>query len=366
MRSMMHDARLLVGTAAMLSALTACGTGNSECNCTGNVGESETAVDMLCGASRCIDAVRYTCVSHDRVTAGEACTPALPDAGIESIDASPAAADGSVPSDGSLVDGSLVDGGPGVTVAYVISTMDMPAPVGDVAVGFDLDAMVSLGGTKACEDILDYESSLNGPGVDNQLGVISPLIDDALDGGLAGRFEAQIAAGTHLLIIELEGVNDFDSDGSVMVHLFQAAAVGPISLVGERIAPGQSFTVVAEIGTVPGRISDGVLVSDTLDLPLSLDIDGSIVDLRIDDAVVTGMVTPDQLTNGEIGGALPVDRVVAALRAMGFAEVDRAIVEALTPPDLRTSAAVTCDVISVGISYAAVQAQTAATASPRP
>ena len=196
-----------------------------------------------------------------------------------------------------------------VTRTYVVSTIDTGETNADMtkAFGFDLDHMV--GGTtgRPCTAAPDFHSiTTNAEGVDNQLSTVLPLLGMMLMGGVNGAIQQQIQGGTLLLMFEVSEINDFTTDPAVMVHIVlgQVPAPGMVMTAGMGIAPGQTFTTMMDIATVPGTITAGRLSATTTMLPLSFMAMGAAVTLTLRDVVVGGNISAmGGFTNGEFGQA---------------------------------------------------------------
>jgi hypothetical protein len=264
--------------------------------------------------------------------------------------------------------GTLVGCGPsgergpsGETYTYVLSTAHMPASAGGMGVGFNLDGAVSDGATEACNDAPDVTSFITGePGVDNSVGSVVPY--GGMDSAFRTAVEEQIAAGTLLLLIEVSDVDIFTSDASVGVRILLGTTTEPITLVGGRIAPGQTFTegtVLANIAIGDAAITAGTLAFEISALPLSLTIDGTDLMLTLRDTHFRADISATGLTQGQIGGSLTVADVVQLADDLGRSEIsNEEVIRSLGLPDLDPNAAddTVCNSISVGLSFEAVTA----------
>lgn len=253
---------------------------------------------------------------------------------------------------------------PEETNTYIVSTADIPVVVdgaaGREAVGFNLDDRIDDGVTDlTCEGAEDFTSPLSGEtGVDNQLAAnVIGLLESMLDGGVPGAIEEQIAAGTFLLLMTVTS-NGLVNDTSVTVHLWLGTAPAAGVTVGAdgRVTPGQSFTEMADLGTVTtARITAGRLSVDADELPLNLSIDGNSISLTLVEAHITGLITATGITSGEIGAQIQVADIVALTTELGL-PVDEGTVRTIAQPDLDIDASMVCQAISTGLSFSAVSA----------
>lgn len=249
----------------------------------------------------------------------------------------------------------------GTRYAYVMSTADIPAVTpADEAVGFDLDGILSDGTGRGCTEAVDFRSPITGSlGVDNQVAAnLVPLIASMVPEGLAASIEAQIANGTSLLVLEMTGADSLIDDPLVAVHVFygRLPAGGPPLLdVDGRIAPGQTFLVEEDLGTAPGEIVGGRLLTTIARLPLRFTFGGSPLIITIGDVRFEGTVGPTSIFSAEAGGGLTVANVVELFDAAGVT-LGESAVRSLARPDLDEDASSVCNTISAGLTIEAVEA----------
>jgi len=255
------------------------------------------------------------------------------------------------------------------TVAYVLSTAAIPQPDGSMSVGFNLDDLVSPGDMEAescVEQAEDYTSAVNGAGVDNGFSGIASLLEGMIEGGIAGALEAQIAEGGFLLIMEVSDVNSFATDSSVNVHLFLGTVEGGTVMVGDggRIAAGQSFTVMQEIATVAGSIEGGRVIVDDVNLPLRLNVMDMDLNLTLRAASLSAQISPTGLGAGEIGAYLLLSDIVMVAQQFGLGDmINEEFIANIAPPDINAEGDTSeCEALSLGLTFEAVGAETAATA----
>lgn len=224
---------------------------------------------------------------------------------------------------------------------FVLSTMDDSDP----SVGFDLDGVVSEGTTEACADQRDH-SSRYGVGIDNASAAAHEVVLEPVH--LAQTIEPRIAAGEHLLLMELRDLDSTEEDPRVGVRLYLGSAAGPIALEDGRIAPGQTFQQLgADIANVEdGRVVDADLMFEVPLLPLGLPPSASGERVQLHDVRVRAQIDLSAYrVTGEIGGSVPATEI-AAYTGMDLDEVRSLLDLEPDPTDDRL-----CNAGSAGLSF---------------
>lgn len=261
-----------------------------------------------------------------------------------------------------LVDGVSADcPSQGEIVTYVLATVDLPAPdLRGRTVGFDLDGAPGTGMGTRCDDALDFTSPVTAaPDVDNQLAARPSALIHATE--LSRFVESQIATGALLVVLEVGDIDSYDDDPGVTVRLMTATLPGDttMAMVGAdgRLTPGQTFVAGTTIATFPeAAIVDSRLELSFERLPLSLFLGPGASALTLEGARLSAEVRPTGLVHGELGGAIPVDDLVAFSEALGSpmteAEVRAALLPDLDPSaDGATLGSRSCGAISAGFSF---------------
>jgi hypothetical protein len=194
----------------------------------------------------------------------------------------------------------------------------------------------------ALEVALDIDGDPQGR-LNNQLGVILSTLNAASPFDIQAFVESLIADGTLTLIIELRATALDDARG-VGGELLYGANPDPAPCAGEddeicrrHLMGGALFDLDHEVEIdllVPGRIAagrfDGVPVAATLDIRLPEILTRPIV-LQALGTRATSRVTPDGLTEGIVGGAVPVTEIVANMLPV-LLEVTARDCQGTTPP----------------------------------
>jgi hypothetical protein len=259
-----------------------------------------------------------------------------------------------------------------ISVTYIVGEISIPSmPSGamsNITPGFNLDDKVSVdGGAGNCEDFIqDFVNEQGETGVDNQLvgsliGLLSGFVSD-LD--VQATVDEQISTGALLLAVRVNDIESFETDpDGVTLDLFlvdpAGCAMSPCAPMGGTVSADQMWAMQAGPALATGlsaTIEGGVLSGGPLDLPLSFEASGMTIDLVIRDARVGGDISEDGMANGNIGGELRIDDIVALAEMImpGIGETARGILT--DSADLSPSSAdpMTCESISAGIGFSAV------------
>lgn len=179
--------------------------------------------------------------------------------------------------------------------------------------GFDLDGVVSTTGGRAGCDHVDYTTPDGAEGIDNSFGGLIPVIEAAGGSALPDLIQASIDAGELLIMAEMIGLDDFESDDCVDVSFLRAAGAPTIGGDG-RILPGQTFDRDLD---APGSsvdcatLEDGVLTAAPFSLRLPLEVFDERIDLTLVDGVFELTFEDDGSYTGVFAGAVAIEEVQA-------------------------------------------------------
>jgi hypothetical protein len=248
------------------------------------------------------------------------------------------------------------------TYAYVVSVVAADRVVSGEVAGINVDGIDSGRGSRvgSCQERRpDYVSSVTAlPGVDNQLSgsLLSALESGGLDINM--NLAEGIARGAFLLLVTVDGVDDFVNDDEVTVTFAlgeTASGLAPTTS-GGLLVPGQSFRVATPLGTGMGRIAGNRLEANVAAIPLPLVIGdpSSVTDLA--NAQVTARIAADRLFDGEGGGGVGVDDLIAFAESNGQGDLARSLLPMFADLEPSATDPLDCASISAGFRLEAVSA----------
>lgn len=174
--------------------------------------------------------------------------------------------------------------------------------------GIDLDGEVSRSPDDIRSEHIDFNSPDGTRGVDNQFWRAFGCNRSFQEQGLSNGFVEGIYAGEWGILISLSGVDDLENDEDVEVTI--AASADPLMVSPSRQAldfgtyaldPNPAFRAI----TV-GQISDGVLVSEPVDVLFHSVTGGMHLQRSLRDARIRASISPDGTLQGFLAGYSPV------------------------------------------------------------
>lgn len=300
----------------------------------------------------------------------------LPDAFSETIDAAvPSTDDAATPGEDAFVAPDAVNVTPDAfasvdatpptmpTYSYVVTLVAAdPVSMGQVA-GVNIDGLDSGRGgrTGTCEQRRpDFVSSVTMlPGVDNQLSnsLLSTLTSMGVDINM--NLETAIADGTFLLLVTVDDIDDFvdDPDG-VMVTIALGETVSgsaPMTDGSGRLVAGQSFRATTMLGSGPAQLVGNRVIASVDRIPIPLVLGGTAT-ADLTDAQLSARISADELFDGEGGGGLSVDALVAFAAMNGFGDIARSLLPMFADLQPTEADPTECLAISAGFRMEAVSA----------
>ena len=191
---------------------------------------------------------------------------------------------------------------------HVVTGKNVPA------YGIDLDGQVSRADGKAAPGTCahdDFRGMDGERGIDNQFFRVVGCTNSFQSTGSANGFETEMLTGSWGILMTLKGVNNLQNDDNVEVEFF--ANADPIQLSPTR-QPLVNATYAAEQGPryraiAHGRIVNGVLTTDPVDVRFHWIVNNIHLDRELDDARVRITFTPDGGIEGILAGYTPVENM---------------------------------------------------------
>ena len=247
--------------------------------------------------------------------------------------------------------------------SYVVSLVAAdPVSMGQTA-GVNVDGIDSGRGGRVgtCEEReADFVSSVTmQPGVDNQLSnsLLSTLTSMGVDINM--NLEQAIAEGTFLLLVTVEDVEDFvdDPDGvTVTIALGETTSgLAPMLDAGGTLRPGQSFRRTMMLGTGTASLAGNRMIASVDRIPIPLVLGGAAT-ADLTNAQLSVRISDTELFEGEGGGGLSVDALVAFAAMNGFGDIARTLLPMFADLEPTEADPTECLAISAGFRLEAVSA----------
>ena len=230
-----------------------------------------------------------------------------------------------------------------------------------VSPGINIDDFV----TTRADDVgcrkLDFVGPNGEPGVDNNLTFLFEAVEDLFEAGtVEALIQEAIREGRLLLMFRVSGVESFDNDSDVRVHVFSGE--GAVHSSSGLLVADQTFDVQmdAPIADVKGRIRDGVLEAGPFDVTIPVAILNVFFDLTVRDAKMRAVIDGDGHWSAVIGGAVAKQTIfdVAAMADAMQGDDITPVIEAFIPMwvDLDPDESGECQSISATLAVEAVNA----------
>jgi len=192
----------------------------------------------------------------------------------------------------------------------VMDTLSFTSLVKDgVAPGFNVDGIVSEEGEPESCGHGDFTSPEGVEGIDNQLAMITPLLDLVGLGAVHGLIQSSIEQGGLLLVLELEGLDDVENDDEVAVTMRFGAGTPLLGTDGQLLS-GQTYQVHAnspDLGAPNGRVENGTLHAGPFEVRIPIVVFDIEYELTVNHALIRAELTYDGgMVNGMLGGTVPM------------------------------------------------------------
>jgi hypothetical protein len=228
-----------------------------------------------------------------------------------------------------------------------------------VAVGFDVDGVVSEDGDDASCGHADFVSPDGTEGIDNQLALITPLFDTVGIGAVEGFVQAAVEQGGLLIMWEVKGVDDAQNDDDVTVRL-RFGTGKPLLGTDGLLLSGQTFHINPDSPDreVKGSIVDGQLRTEVFEAVLPIVVFEVAYELIIYEARMTADVSYDGgLVNGIMGGRVTIENLLtiaerAELEAGGIYEAVTFLLDGMA--DMSPNEDGVCQELSAALTFTSV------------
>ncbi|MEM9071896.1 MAG: hypothetical protein AAGE52_25530 [Myxococcota bacterium] len=180
----------------------------------------------------------------------------------------------------------------------------------DVSSGLDIDGHVSTRRDVEGCNRQDFVNADGTPGIDNQFTFLFEAIEEIFPGAVEGLIQGTINEGRLLLMLRLDGVDDFQNDDHVELSTFIGEGRPDLS-AADRIVPDQTFDIKADspISRATGRIVDGVLEAGPFTFEFPVAVLNVFFDMTVMDSVLRAEISEDGSIRGIFGGGVPMEQI---------------------------------------------------------
>ncbi len=225
------------------------------------------------------------------------------------VDATPAIDAGSVTTDAGRTPPPIPRYQVAVIQKLSLAREDAPG----VSEGIDLDGLTSRAGEMAGCGQRDFTASDGRTGIDNQFGLLVPLIEAAGGEAFGAYLQGSVNDGKFLVMMELDGVDDLGDDDSLDLVLYRGLGTPSVGNDG-LLEAWQTFDVDPEglYSEIDGvQIVDGVMEAGPIALLLPFYIFDFVFELDLVNARIRMEVGPDGVHRGVRAGAVRIDNILA-------------------------------------------------------
>lgn len=175
--------------------------------------------------------------------------------------------------------------------------------------GIDLDPLVPASRTGGACAHDDFPGMQGGSGIDNQFYRVFGCSAQYQSTGLSNSFEIEMLTGSWGVLITLDGIDDIVNDDAVEVGIF--ASNDPIQLSpGREPLPYATYAIHPEPrfqARTRGRIVNGVLTTEPVDVRIEWVVNSIRLDRPLDDAVLQVTLGEDGALDGYLAGYTQVE-----------------------------------------------------------
>ncbi len=244
----------------------------------------------------------------------------------------------------------------GIDQQLVMTQINLTRAEDGVSPGFDLDEHVTENGDPTGCEQEDYVGTHGEAGVDNALARLLPFLDTTEAVAVEPLIQQAINEGELLLMVDVQGIDDFANDDSVDVTILRASGT-PFVGTDDRLEAGQTFDVNPDVeptSVVGAQIVDGVLTARGFHVFLPLRVFDTFLEFSFADAILEVTFQEDGSYTGILAGRFDWSDMLDTLLA---APIDQSLKDLLpglllSLSDMRAEDGV-CRVMSATLEFSA-------------
>ena len=180
-----------------------------------------------------------------------------------------------------------------------------------LAEGLDLDGVNSRSTADQQSGLLDFSDGEGRAGIDNQFWRAVGCNRSFQSDGLSNEFEITMYTGSWGILVTLDDLDDLENDDHVKVGFY--ANADPIQLSPTREALEFATYAMAQDpayrAETTGKITNGVLTTEPVDVRFENDVNGLMLDRTLKDARVQAQLSEAGVLEGYLGGYTPVEEL---------------------------------------------------------
>lgn len=245
--------------------------------------------------------------------------------------------------------------GPSETRSIVMSGLTFGRRGEDgTAWGFDLDDSVSSATDSAgCykADLVDPDGN---PGIDSAFSALVPALEATEAKAVEGLIQDSINNGNLLLLVEVSGIDSYESDDCVDLQIVRGAGA-PLLGTDGSLLDGQTFPLNPDIA--PAVVNCAQLRNGTVEAgPFAMDLPIQVLDVEVHFAVQNAYIRVDLADDGTawgfFDGAVPTADILRIVEEGDLASI-RDLVTGLVngAADLHVADPDVCDGLSIVFEY---------------
>jgi hypothetical protein len=246
----------------------------------------------------------------------------------------------------------------GDNITLVISTFNYARREDGIVWGFNLDEHI----TESDDEEGCYKEDLIDPygneGVDNAFSGLIPALESTEAIALESLIQASINSGELLLIIEINGIQDWQNDECVSVGIYRGRGIPLVGTEG-TLLDGQTFERAYDLpySTITNiEITDGKLDALPLSIELPVQVLDEFLELEMNDGGLHIELDSSGGAFGFFGGAIPI-QILNNIVSLPDVNLPEAVITLLgAAADLFPDEGGTCQSISMAFEYAAIPA----------